>query len=284
MAHLESFLRFEHAYHGGLHCYVVRAGEADVPNPIWRGLWEQEYPDDADQNPWFRHAINNNDGEALAVWRALAWALTRGRSRFAIPAYYRDETAQRLGMTREAVRLVRWEYEVNVEEPDWPAADTGFVLARACVPLRPAPDPWQREHAGFAGLFELLSFRHLTDFALTVSGDASSEITMFALRDPGRARSLASTLDQADRPALTEILQPGDIFLNLAVMHDLGAGAASYFTVKTPEAIDEVDQLAGHFSEAFRRYASRAEEIRTFGEFHTAIDNLLAPTHGLGTN
>jgi hypothetical protein len=280
---LEPFLRFEHEYREGLHCYVVRAEETGLPDPVWQGLWEQEYSDDADQNPWFRHAINNNDGEALAVWRALAWALTIGRSRFAIPAYYRDETAQRLGMTREAVRLVRWEYEVDVKEPEWLSADTGFVPARACIPLRPAPDPWQRDHAGFAGLFELQSFRHLTDLALAVGLDATSEITMFALRDPGRARSLASTLDRAHRPALTDILQPGDIFLDLAVIHDLGAGAASYFTVKTPEAIDEVDQLAERFSEAFRCYANRAGEIRTFGEFHTAIDDLLVPACNLGT-
>jgi hypothetical protein len=282
VAHLEPFLRFEHEYREGLHCYVVRAEEADVPNPIWHGLWEQEYSDDAEQNPWSRHAINNNDGEALAVWRALAWALTKGRYRFAIPAYYRDETAQQLGMTREAVRLVRWEYEVDVKEPEWCTADTGFVPARACVPLRPAPDPWQRDHAGFAGLFELLSFRHLTDLALTVGADASSEITMFALGDPGRAHSLTLTLDQPDRPALAEILQPGDIFLDLAVIHDLGAGAANYFTVKTPEATDEVAQLAGQFSEAFRCYASRASEIRTFGEFHNAIDDLLTPARSLG--
>jgi hypothetical protein len=50
--------------------------------------------------------------------------------------------------------------------------------------LRPAPDPWQRDHAGFAGLFDLASDRHLTDLALAVAGDATAEITLFALRDP----------------------------------------------------------------------------------------------------
>jgi hypothetical protein len=208
---LERFLRFEHEYRDGLHSYVIRADETDLPGPAWPGLWELDYPEEPDLNPWHRHAINNSDGEALAVWRALAWELTAGRSRFAIPAYYRDEAARFLGVDREAVRLVRWEYEVDVEQPEWLTADVGFVPARSCVPLRPAPDPWQWDHAGFAGLFELASFRHLTDLDLAVAGDASSELTLFALRDPGRADFLAAALNQADRPFLADILQPGDI-------------------------------------------------------------------------
>ncbi|WP_432049892.1 hypothetical protein [Verrucosispora sp. NA02020] len=283
MPHLEPFLRFAHERRDGLHCYVARADEADMPGPMWPGLWEQDYPDDADLNPWCRYAINNGDGEALAVWRALTWELTAGRSRFVIPAYYRDEAAQLRSVSREAVRLVRWEYEVDVEQSEWLSADVGFVPARACVPLRPAPGLWQREHAGFAGLFTLASFRHLTDLALAVGGDATSEITLFALHDPGRTRLLASTLNQAHRPDLAEVLQPGDIFVDLSVVHDLGAGAASYLTVKTPEATDKVELLAGHFSEAFRRYANAASQIRTFDEFHSAIDDLLAPPRSIGT-
>ncbi|MCZ7423623.1 hypothetical protein O7605_29365 [Verrucosispora sp. WMMA2121] len=201
----ELFLRFAHGRRDGLHCYVARADEADMPGPMWPGLWEQDYSDDVDLNPWCRYAINNDDGEALAVWRALAWELTAGRSRSAVPAYYRDEAAQLRGMNREAVQLVRWEYEVDVEQADWLTADIGFVPARACVPLRPMLDPWQREHAGFAGLFNVTSFRHLTDLALAVAGDATSEITLFALHDPGRANVLAATLNQAHRPDLTKI-------------------------------------------------------------------------------
>lgn len=284
MAHLEPFLRFVHERRDGLHCYVARADETDMPGPVWPGLWEQDYSDDAGLNPWCRYAINNADGEALAVWRALAWELTAGRSRSAIPTYYRDEAAQLREVGREAVQLVRWEYEVDVEQPEWLTADIGFVPARACVPLWPAADPWQREHAGFAGLFALASFRHLTDLALAVAGDATSEITLFALRDPGRTRLLASTLNQAHHPDLAEILQPGDIFVDLAVVHDLVPGGASYLTIKTPEATDKVDHLAEHFSETFRRYANTAGQVHTFDEFHSAIDALLAPPRSIGTS
>ncbi|WP_239090885.1 hypothetical protein [Asanoa iriomotensis] len=282
MADPEGFLRFEYRRRDGLHCYVVRADEAGLPGPAWSGLWEQDYSEDRALNPWWRHGINNSDGEALAVWRALAWALTAGMTRFATPAYYRDEAAGLLGVDRETVRLVRWEYEVDLEQPDWLTADVGFVPARACVPLRPPPDPWERDHAGFAGLFELAGFQHLTDLDLAISGDATSELTLFALRGPDRADSLAAALNQNHRPRLADILQAGDIFVDLAVVRDLGAGPASYFTVKTPEATDDVDRLADHFSRSFRRYIERVRQIRTFDEFHTAIDSLLASPHTTG--
>ncbi|MEU5941841.1 hypothetical protein ABZ807_22255 [Micromonospora sp. NPDC047548] len=277
MADPERFLRFEHQHRDGLHTYVIRADEADLPGPAWSGLWEQNYPEDPDINPWQRHGINNNDGEALAVWRALAWALTAGRSRFAIPTYYRDQAAQCLSVDRQTVQLVRWEYEVDVEQPECLSADVGFVPARACVSLWPAPDLWERRHAEFAGLFGLDSFRDFTNLDLAVAGDASSELTLFALSDPARAGFLAASLNQADRPYLADILQPGDIFVDLAVMHDLGIGASSYLTVKTSEATEKVGHLADHFSRSFRRYLDRVGQIRTFEEFHAAIDDLLAP-------
>jgi hypothetical protein len=77
------------------------------------------------------------------VWRAFAWALTASRTRLAIPAYYRDDAAQLLGLDRHAVPLIRWEYDVDVEQPEWTADDDGFASGRARVPLRPAPDAWK---------------------------------------------------------------------------------------------------------------------------------------------
>ncbi|MEO3773056.1 hypothetical protein [Micromonospora sp. B9E7] len=60
-------------------------------------------------------------------------------------------------------------------------------------------------------------------------------------------------------------------------------GGDGSLTIKAPEAIDDVDHLAEHYSRAFRRYAAQAVQIRTFDEFHNAIDDLLAPPHTAGT-
>ncbi|WP_179266470.1 hypothetical protein [Asanoa hainanensis] len=47
MAGPEGFLTLEHQQRDGLRCYVVRADEAGLPGPVWPGLWEQEYPEEA---------------------------------------------------------------------------------------------------------------------------------------------------------------------------------------------------------------------------------------------
>jgi hypothetical protein len=59
------------------------------------------------------------------------------------------------------------------------------------------------------------------------------------------------------------------------VIRDHGIGWTNYLTVKAPEAIEEVDQLADGFSRAFRRYLERVNQIRTLDEFHAALEDLL---------
>jgi hypothetical protein len=208
-----------------------------------------------------------------------AWAITDGTCRSAVPAYYRDEAAQLLGVDRTGIRLVRWEYEVNVELADPVAADVGFVPARACVPIRPQPDEWQRLHQGFAGLFALRTFGELTALEHAVRGDASSEITLFGFNAGAKSdNTLAGALDQPSRLHLQEILRPGDVFVDLAVVRDRFLGHTSYLTVKTTEPIDDrPHRLAEHYGTAFSRYVNSVDDTHTFEDFRDAMDTLLAP-------
>ncbi len=275
---IATFLQFYHEYRDGLHSYIASANDEDLPPPAWPGLWEEQYPAERVDNPYHRWGINNSDGEALAVWRALAWALTGGRRRFAIPTYYRDEAAALLGLDRAATQLIRWEYQIDVEQSEWSDADKGFVPGRACVPIRPEPDPWQRAHRGFAGLFRLTAFEQLTALDQVVGFDASSEITLFGVTDtPERAGSLAAALNSIDRPTLTELLLPGEVFVDLAMVRDRGIGWTSYFAVQTTEPTDDVDRKAQHYRERFGRYHDQLSTIRTFEDFHVAIEQLLDP-------
>lgn len=273
LAGVERWLRFEHAHRSGVHTYTAHAGDSDMPDPIWPGLFE-EYPDDQQQNPYFRHAINNSDGEALAVWRALAWAATGGLRRYAIPAYYRDEAADLLGRDRADTRMVRWEYEVDVEKDHAPSADVGFIPARACVPI--PPDRWQREHRGRAGLFQLDTFADLTALDLAVGFDASSEITIFGMLDGDREGSLHTTLNHTDRPELAEVLRPDEMFVDLAVVRDRVLGHTSYLIVKSVEPIDDrIHALTTHYLRAFNNYVTELRSVRTLSDFHAAIEKLL---------
>ncbi|MFC4069912.1 hypothetical protein [Actinoplanes subglobosus] len=278
MTDTERFLTFEHGHRDGLHSYTVTVGESDLTGRVWPGLAERgNYPDDPDLNPWHRHAINNQDGEPLAVWRALTWALAEGRSRHVIPSFLRDEVASCLGVDREDMLMVRWEYQVDIELADRGLADYGFVPARTSKLLRSGPDTWDRDHIGFAGLFEVNRFRQLVDIDRVLAGDNASELTVFGLRDPGRRGVLVAALSRDERPELAAVLEPGEIFVDMAVIRESGAGISNHLTVKAPEAIPQVERLADHFSRAFRRYRDRAGRIHTLNDFHAAIDDLLAP-------
>ena len=112
--------------------YVSTAGDDTLAGPLWSGL-QPPYALEPRANPWFRFGINNADGEDLAVWRALAWALTEGSERYALPTYDRDQVAAKMHVPRHEVVLVRWEYRIDVRQNTFGEADIGFVPAKACV-------------------------------------------------------------------------------------------------------------------------------------------------------
>ncbi len=206
-------IRFESDRLGGLHRYSYLPGE-DVPlDDPWPGLFEEWSEDGVflSRTPMTEYAVNNVNCEEVAVYLGLLWRLTEGGHRFAIPSYYRDEAARLVG--REP-QFVDWEYNVEAGAPDVDARDQGFVPGRACVPFRPEPTVWQQEHAGHAGLFDLRAPSDLVAMLRATIGDAAAEVTVFAVRD--RERLLAG-LRGRDRPELTDLLQPGDVFADLAI-------------------------------------------------------------------
>jgi hypothetical protein len=139
-----------------------------------------------------RGTVTESTTVAVSLWRALVWALIEGRNRYAIPCYHRDEVAQCLGLDRKATQLVRWEYEVDVELPDWGTADYGF--------LRPAGDTSDIDHVGFAGLFEVNSLQQLIDIDRVIACDNTSELTEFGHHDSGRRASRPQRSPRATAP------------------------------------------------------------------------------------
>jgi hypothetical protein len=206
-------IRFESDRLGGLHRYSYLPGE-DVPvDDPWPGLFEEWSENGVflSRTPMTEYAVTNTNCEEVAVYLGLLWRLTEGGHRFAIPTYYRDEATRLLGRDPQ---FVDWEYDVEAGAPDVAARDLGFVPGRACVPFRPEPTPWQVEHAGHAGLFDLHAPTDLVAMLRATIGDATAEVSVFAVQDPDR---LLAGLRSRDRPELTDLLQPGDVFADLTI-------------------------------------------------------------------
>ena len=207
---------FRHHVAGdGLHSYVSEWTPESRPRPAWPGLWQLDYPD-GPGNPLLTYGVNNAAGEAEALWRALAWHVTAGTRRSAIPAWDRDGAARCLDVPRSEISLVHWEYEVSVEESDLAVADRGFRPARSCVPGN--ADAWHRAHDDKAGLFSLETLDQLTELELAVAFAQSSEINLFGA-GPG-AGDLQGFLSSAAQPQLRDWLKPGSVFVDLSVDRD----------------------------------------------------------------
>ncbi|WNV90016.1 hypothetical protein [Umezawaea sp. Da 62-37] len=206
-------IRFESDRLGGLHRYAYLPGE-DLPlDDPWAGLFEEWSEDGVlmTRTPMTEYAVNNCNCEEVAVYLGLVWRLTEGRHRVALPTYYRDEAAALVG---QEPTFVEWEYDVDAAVPDLAGRDKGFVPGRACVPFRPEPTAWQREHAAQAGLFDLREPSDLVAMLRATLGDATAEVTVFAVEDRER---LVHALRTPTRPDLASVLAPGDVFVDLTI-------------------------------------------------------------------
>jgi hypothetical protein len=229
--------------------YRFMPGE-DVPvETHWAGLYQQ-WPEGP--TPWTEYAVNNNNTEEIAVYLGLIWRMTDGLARYGIATYYRDQAAIIL---QQEPRLVDWQYDVDAEELDRGRRDHGFVPGRSCVPIRPAPSAWQREHAPQAGMFAIAEPRDLVGLLRATLPDASAEIVIFGVEPgPDRLAALTRSLSGVIRPNLAAVLQPGDVFVDLTVGVDFG-----YCDSITIASHADLTTRLGHLTDDYDQRAARYE-------------------------
>ncbi len=263
---------FEHTQRDDFHQYAT-SGQVAF-DAVWPGLWELEYPDDLKLNPFLRFGINNGDGEPLAVWRALSWAVTADLVCHAVPNYYGDEAALALGIDPNAVDHVDWDYEIDVAAPEatFEEADRGYVRARHVVPLRPEPTEWERTTRSKARLLPLIRLDELLSLGPVVS-EATSHITLFGLSAADRLPQLLAALRTRRRPKVAKVLDVADVIVEMAVDHD-GFGR-SYLVVRSRRELDHFDGLVQGFEKRFEDYRIRCSGLASFEDFATAIGELL---------
>ncbi|MFC5001993.1 hypothetical protein ACFPIJ_29690 [Dactylosporangium cerinum] len=146
-----------------------------------------------------------------------------------------------LGIDREVMLLVRWEYDIDVE-----GRDLGFVLARASVRIHPPPHQWEIDHGGFARLFPLSSFDALTGLDSAFYSTNRAQVTVFGLAGD-RFQALAGALNTLQRPVLADILQPGEIFVSMATVRDAWmTNWTNSLTIKTVSETNVLYRAAAH--------------------------------------
>lgn len=261
-------LAFHHSMRGALNRYAHTPGEAVVVDESNWPVLTSDWPDDG-RTPYMRHAVNNNNTEEVAVYLGLIWRLTEGRSRHAIPCYYRDDAGRAMG---KGCLFVAWEYEVDAEEPDPDLRDKGFVPARSVVPIRPEPTAYESEHRSQAGLFRVESYDDLVAVTRATLGDASAEVSVFALAEDRRDH-LVEGLRGRRPPELADLLTDGDIFIDLTIGVDMGY-LDSLIVYSRDDLSDRLDHLAREYEAAIEAYEGRVPEVTTVEGMLRELDAL----------
>jgi hypothetical protein len=240
-----------------------------VPVEIhWGGL-HQEWPEEP--TPWTEYAVSNDKTEEISVYLGLIWRVTAGLDRYGIATYYRDEAA---AILHQEPMLIDWEYEVAADEVDTGRRDHGFVPGRSCVPIRPAPTPWQSEHAAQAGMFSIAEPRDLVGLLQATLLDASAEVIMVGVEPgPDRLTALTRSLSGANRPSLADVLRSGDVFTDLTVGVDLGCYDS--ITIASPADLTaRLHHLAADYDQRIAGYEATAGGLPGIPAFLAAMQDL----------
>ncbi|MCX5248925.1 hypothetical protein OG895_27515 [Streptomyces sp. NBC_00201] len=252
----------------GMNVYRYIPGTESAVTRHWPGLF-QEWSQGP--TPFTEYAVNNNNMEEMAVYLGLAWRLTAGLARYAIPTYYRDDAAEALG--REPV-MVDWEYEIEAEDPHT-VLDNGFVPGRSTADGH-TPKSW--ENANRAGLFELSAPRDLVRLLRAVLLDATAEISLFGVA-PGadRQTDLVASLCDSARPSLPSVLRDEDVFVDLTIGSDVGYYDA--ITVASPTDLQlRIDALAIDYATRIEAYQNSLDDLSDMTAFLRAIRELAGIT------
>jgi len=230
-----------------------RVPDTDIVSVHWEGrMWPTEEPPGPEEI-WFTQLQGK---ERVLVYLGLCWQLLEGLDVYCIPHWNRDDSSTRLG--REPI-LVDWEYRITTEDKfATQINDRGFVQPRLCLPIKPAPTQWQLDHQYQAGLFKMASLRELIMTQEEILHDNAAELNLFGIK-PGREQALIASLTTREKPLLTSILEPREIFVGLAVANDF---EADFFVIRSHDNLEPtLNRLISHFKAVILEYEQKIAKI-----------------------
>jgi len=279
--------RFVKSIEDGLHTYRYCAEDGPFERS-WLGLevgsdWSEAAA--THSTPLDVWAVGSA-GEEVALYLAFAWRISAGTQglpnfrRFVIPRFHRVAGMYAAG---EPYAMVNWEHQVDELGTNTnDCAIRGFVPARSLVRLGPEPGPWERENADRAGLFEVFTFAQLKTM-MRMLDDATATINLFAPRDERldrgtrttpRSLLLAQRLMADGRPRMADLLEPGELFIDLTVGFD--PGYTDMLVIQSPVQIeDRLDPLVAEYETAIERYERELDSIASVAEFNQRLGQLV---------
>lgn len=202
----------------------------------------------------------------------LVWRLTGDLARFALPEFDGVSDCERVGRPYD---LVRWEYGIEFEQPDWASRDRGFVAAeshRAVPAARPGEPPTHDRFAG-AALTRVATWPEL--MSIIPVGDAANTTCLFAIRPDEHAHARLLSVLRADRPPEIEtVLATEDDMFVVITQEDEELGLSSLMLAGRERLRSSFPAEAERLARRLDTYLAATAAARTLEEWSTAVDQL----------
>ena len=202
----------------------------------------------------------------------LVWRLTAGLARFALPEFDGVSNCERLGRPYE---LVRWEYGIESDRPDWPARDRGFVAAESHRTL-PGPQP------GGPPIFERFEGAALTRVSTWLDlmsilplGDAANTTCVFAITPDERGHARLLSVLRADQPPTLEtVVATEDDVVAVITQEEEELGLSSVVIAGRERLRSSFQGEAEQLVDRLDAYLAATAAARTLEEWCAAVDQL----------
>ncbi len=202
----------------------------------------------------------------------LVWRLTSGLARFVLPEFDGVSNCERLGRPYD---LVRWEYGIEWERPDWASRDRGFVVAeshRTLPAARPGEPPAHDRFEGSA-LTRVATWTEL--MSIIPLGDQANTTCLFAITSDEQAHArLLSTLRAEEPPSLGTVVAAEDDVFAVITQEEEELGLSSVMVAGHERLGSSFHAEADRLARRLDAYRAATAAARTLEEWSAAVDQL----------
>ncbi len=215
---------------------------------------------------------NNSYEENIFIYESLIWDLIKDKKIYVIINF---RAATFLNDNELKYDKVDWEYQIlhqiNLDNNKTLFFDNGFVEAET-GPIKPPTPRWNNKDEDKTALLEIRDLKTFLRVIASLIMDDFSSINLFCFSE-NQKEKLVSILQDEEEPELNEILDEGDLFINLFLGAD--EGYKDYILIKTKSDLSEkLNQITNKLNQAGKFYEEELDDIDSFEKFMSLIQNI----------
>lgn len=259
--------------------HLAATEEKWLEKTIWKNkkefyqtLVENSYGDETQfQHLLQNFAYNNTHEENIFIYESLIWDLIKDKKIFIIINF---RAASFLMSNDLKYDKVNWEYQIihqdDLEGNKILFFDNGFIEAET-GPIKPPTPRWNNKDEDKTALFEIKDLKTFLRVIASIVMDDFSSINLFCFSE-NQKEKLISMLTDEDEPNLEDILDDGDLFINLFLGGD--EGYKDYILIKSKSNFSEkLNQITNKLNQAGKFYEEELDDIDSFEKLVNLIQN-----------